>query len=382
MIYLDNAATTMPYNEVTEEMARVDKEFFANPSSMHTAGYDAEKKVKLAEETVLNSIGGTDGKLIFTSGGTESNNLALFGTVFSALKRKPHIITTKIEHPAILEPARALEELGAEITYISPDEKGFVNPDDVVKNIKDNTKLVSVMAVNNETGAIQPIAEICQKVKALNNRILVHSDCVQAFGNIKINAKAWGIDMLSLSGHKIHGPKGVGGLYIAKNVRINPIILGGHQQDNLRSGTHNTTGIMGFSKAVQLMQERFFEKSEKLSVLKKRLIETLKENDLFEINNEGEQYSSHIISIRVKNVRAEVLLHALEPYGICISAGSACSSNKPSPSHVLTSMGFDKKKIEETIRVSTGSFTTEADIDAFCDAVINEAEALSRFTRV
>ncbi len=382
MIYLDNAATTMPYNEVTEEMAKADREFFANPSSMHTAGYNAEKKVNDAEDLILKAIGGTGGKLIFTSGGTESNNLAFFGTVFSTLKRKPHIITTKIEHPSVLEPAKALEALGAEVTYISPDEKGFINPDDVLNSVKDNTVFVSVMAVNNETGAIQPIAEIAKKVKSKNSRILVHTDCVQAFGNIKICASLWGVDLISLSGHKIHGPKGVGGLYVAKNVRLNPVILGGHQQNNLRSGTHNTTGIIGFSKAVCIMEESFSEKCEKLKALKNKLIENLKENDLFEINNGGDLYSPHIISMRIKNVRAEVILHALESYGICISAGSACSSNKPSPSHVLTAMGYDKKKIEETIRVSTGAFSTIADINAFCDTAVKEASALSRFTRV
>lgn len=382
MIYLDNAATTKPHIDVTEEMARGDREFFANPSSMHLAGYSAEKIVNASEETILKSIGGVGGKFIFTSGGTESNNLAFFGSVFSSLKRNPHIITTKIEHPSVLEPAKALETLGAEVTYISPDEKGFISPDEVEKNIRENTVFVSVMSVNNETGAIQPIAEIIKKVKAKNKNIIFHTDCVQGLGNIKINASKMGADMISFSAHKIHGPKGVGGLYVAKSIRINPTILGGHQQNNLRSGTHNTTGIIGFSKAVELMEESFLQKFEKLKTLKSELIKSLVGSDLFEINNEGENYSPHIISIRVKNVRAEVLLHALEPYGICISAGSACSSNKPAPSHVLAAQGYDKKRIEETIRVSTGFYTTESEIKAFCDAVKKEAGALSKFTRV
>lgn len=382
MIYLDNAATTKPHIEVTEEMAKADREFYANPSSMHSAGYSAEKMTHASEETLLKSIGGLGGKFIFTSGGTESNNLAFFGAVFSSLKRKPHIITTKIEHPSVLEPAKALESLGAEVTYVSPDENGFINPDDIEKNIRENTHLVSVMSVNNETGAIQPIAEITKKIKSKNKDILVHTDCVQGFGNIKINALKMGVDMISLSAHKIHGPKGVGGLYVAKNARISPMVLGGHQQGNMRSGTHNTTGILGFAKAVELLEKSFYEKNEKLISLKKQLVLNLGENPLFEINNTGEEYSSHIISIRVKNVRAEVLLHALEPYGICISAGSACSSNKPAPSHVLAAQGYDKKHIEETIRVSAGFFTTESEISAFCDAVKKEAAALSKFTRV
>ena len=382
MIYLDNAATTRALDAVLREMDDVNREYFANPSSMHAAGYLAEKKVQSATATALASIGAKDGTFLFTSGGTESNNLAFFGVLQRAIKRKPHIITTKIEHPSVLEPVRFLEELGVSVTYVGVDENGFVSPDDVAAAVQENTMLVSVMYVNNETGAVQPIGEIVKKVKAAKQDVLFHTDCVQAMGVVDIQTDHLGIDMLSLSAHKLHGPKGVGGFYCRKNIPLKPAILGGHQQNNLRSGTLNTPGICGFQKAMELTTKTLDEKCEHLLRLKNRLIENLKGSPLFSVNNNGDGYSPHIISLRVKNVRAEVLLHALESSGICISAGSACSSNKPAPSHVLTAMGYDRKRIEETVRISTSVQNTEQEIDTFCQILMKEAETLSKFTRV
>lgn len=382
MIYLDNAATTRPFDEVIAEMETVQKEYYANPASMHLAGYEAEKKVTAAQEFALSSIGARQGTFLFTSGGTESNNLAFFGTLKSALKRAPHIITTKIEHPSILEPLAFLEEHGASVTYVGVDSRGFVDPEEVAEAVTDKTALVSVMYVNNETGAIQPIEKISRSVKAKNKKILFHTDCVQAFGNVSIDAVKQGIDMLSLSGHKINGPKGIGGFYAAPGIHLTPAIFGGHQQKNLRSGTLNTPGICGFAKAMELTLKNFEEKSNRLKALKAQLVDALLENPLFTVNNLGDDYSPHIINISVKNTRAEVLLHALEAHGICISAGSACASNHPEPSHVLTAMGFDKKTTEGTVRVSLGSFTTEEEIDIFCEHLTKEAALLSRFTRI
>lgn len=381
MIYLDNAATTCAFPEVTKIICQMNKDFYANPSSMHSLGYKAEKELAKAKEGLLLSIGAKSGELIFTSGGTESNNQILFGTLFSQIKRKPHIIVSAIEHPSVLEPVKMLETLGCEVTYIAPDECGVIRAESIVSAIRDNMRLVSVMAVNNETGAINPIADIVKKVKEKNPEIIVHSDCVQAMGNIKISVDKWGVDAISLSAHKICGPKGVGALYVRDKVRVLPLILGGHQQKNLRSGTENLPGIAGFCKAAEIMSENFVKKSEHLYVLKEEIIKRLKETDGFIINNEGSMYSSHIVSIRVKNVRSEVLLHALESHGICVSAGSACSTNKPAPSHVLLAQGFDRKHIEETIRVSLGSFNTMDEIEEFCDILIKEAETLSRFVR-
>lgn len=379
MIYLDNAATTRPYDCVIAAMNEINSDFYANPSSMHAAGYAAEKKLKEAKDKILSSIGARSGKLVFTSGGTESNNQIFFGVLKNAIKRKPHIITTAIEHPSVLEPVKALEALGCEVTFVVPDEFGVIRADAVADAVKENTKLVSVMAVNNETGAINPIADIVKKVKKKNADIVVHSDCVQAMGNIMVNVDSWGVDAISLSAHKLCGPRGVGALYIRDKVRVLPYILGGHQQKNLRSGTENVAGAVGFSVAMEETTKTFSEKQEKLKALKEKIISSLDDN--FDINNPGDMYSSHIVSVRVKNTRAEVLLHALEVHGICVSAGSACSTNKPAPSHVLLAQGYDRKHIEETIRISTGVYNTEEEIDKFCEILIKEAAALSRFTR-
>lgn len=379
MIYLDNAATTRPLCAVLDAMNEINRDFFANPSSMHAAGYAAEKKLTEAKEKIMSSIGVRSGELVFTSGGTESNNQIFFGILKNAIKRKPHIITTAIEHPSVLEPVKSLENLGCEVTYITPDEFGIISPHMVANAVKENTKIVSVMAVNNETGAINPIADIVKKVKAKNSDIIVHSDCVQAMGNIKVNVDSWGVDAISLSAHKICGPRGVGALYIRQNVRVLPYILGGHQQKNLRSGTENVAGAVGFSVAMDNSVKTFDEKQKRLNALKEQIILSLDDN--FIINNQGEMYSPHIVSIRVKNVRAEVLLHALEAHGICVSAGSACSTNKPAPSHVLLAQGYERKHIEETIRVSLGVYNTEEEINTFCRILKEEAAALSRFTR-
>ncbi len=379
MIYLDNAATTKPYDLVLDAMNEINRDFYANPSSMHSAGYAAEKKLSDAKEKLMLSIGARSGELVFTSGGTESNNQIFFGILKNAIKRKPHIITTAIEHPSVLEPVKFLEQLGCEVTYITPDEFGVISAVAVANAVKENTKIVSVMAVNNETGAINPISDIVKKVKAKNTDIIVHSDCVQAMGNIKINVDSWGVDAISLSAHKICGPRGVGVLYIRQNVRVLPYILGGHQQKNLRSGTENVAGAVGFGVAAEEVVKTFDEKQNRLSALKEKIISSLDEN--FIINNQGEMYSPHIVSIRVRNVRAEVLLHALESHGICISAGSACSTNKPAPSHVLLAQGYDRKHIEETIRVSLGVYNTEEEINTFCRILKEEAAALSKFTR-
>ena len=379
MIYLDNAATTRPYDLVLDAMNEINRDFYANPSSMHSAGYAAEKKLSDAKEKLMLSIGARSGELVFTSGGTESNNQIFFGILKNAIKRKPHIITTSIEHPSVLEPVKALEALGCEVTYITPDEFGVICADAVANAVKENTKIVSVMAVNNETGAINPIADIVKRVKAKNADIVVHSDCVQAMGNIKINVDSWGVDAISLSAHKICGPRGVGMLYIRQNVRVLPYILGGHQQKNLRSGTENVAGAVGFGVAAEEVVKTFDEKQNRLSALKEKIISSLDDN--FIINNQGDMYSPHIVSIRVRNVRAEVLLHALEAHGICVSAGSACSTNKPAPSHVLLAQGYDRKHIEETIRVSLGVYNTEEEINTFCRILKEESAALSRFTR-
>lgn len=379
MIYLDNAATTKICDEAQRAVNEINTDFYANPSSMHTLGYMAEKKLRQAKEILMKTIGAKSGDFIFTSGGTESNNQAFFGVLKNKIKRHPHIITTKIEHPSVLECAKFLEELGCEVTYVAPDENGVISAESVTDAIKENTALVSVMAVNNETGAIAPIEQITKAVKSKNKDIIVHTDCVQALSNIKIEATRWGVDLLSVSAHKVCGPKGVGGLYVSDKVKLLPLILGGHQQKNLRSGTQDVAGAYGFSAACEVFGKNMDEKHQKYITLKQLLTDNLP--DFISVNNNGDMYSPHVVSLRVKNVRAEVLLHALETEGICISAGSACSTNKPAPSHVLLAQGFDRKHIEETIRVSFGPYNTEDEIKTFCACLTKHATALARFTR-
>lgn len=379
MIYLDNAATTKICDEAQRAVNEINTDFYANPSSMHTLGYMAEKKLRQAKEILMKTIGAKSGDFIFTSGGTESNNQAFFGVLKNKIKRHPHIITTKIEHPSVLECAKFLEELGCEVTYVAPDENGVISAESVTDAIKENTALVSVMAVNNETGAIAPIEQITKAVKSKNKDIIVHTDCVQALSNIKIEATRWGVDLLSVSAHKVCGPKGVGGLYVSDKVKLLPLILGGHQQKNLRSGTQDVAGACGFSVACEVFGKNMDEKHTKYITLKQLLADNLP--DFISVNNNGDMYSPHVVSLRVKNVRAEVLLHALETEGICISAGSACSTNKPAPSHVLLAQGFDRKHIEETIRVSFGPYNTEDEIKEFCACLTKHATALARFTR-
>lgn len=379
MIYLDNAATTKICDEAQRAVNEINTDFYANPSSMHTLGYMAEKKLRQAKEILMKTIGAKSGDFIFTSGGTESNNQAFFGVLKNKIKRHPHIITTKIEHPSVLECAKFLEELGCEVTYVAPDENGVISAESVTDAIKENTALVSVMAVNNETGAIAPIEQITKAVKSKNKDIIVHTDCVQALSNIKIEATRWGVDLLSVSAHKVCGPKGVGGLYVSDKVKLLPLILGGHQQKNLRSGTQDVAGAYGFSAACEVFGKNMDEKHQKYITLKQLLTDNLP--DFISVNNNGDMYSPHVVSLRVKNVRAEVLLHALETEGICISAGSACSTNKPAPSHVLLAQGFDRKHIEETIRVSFGPYNTEDEIKEFCACLTKHATALARFTR-
>ncbi len=379
MIYLDNAATTKMCSESLSVLNEINNDFFANPSSQHSAGYMAEKKLKEAKEILMSAIGAKSGDFIFTSGGTESNNQACFGVLKNQIKRNPHIITTKIEHPSVLEPVKFLEDLGVEVTYIAPSDDGVISAESIAAAVKENTVFVSVMAVNNETGAISPIAEIVKAVKSKKRDVIVHTDCVQAMGNIEIEATRWGVDLLSVSAHKICGPKGVGGLYVSDKVRMLPLILGGHQQKNLRSGTENVPGICSFAKAAEICTKEMGKKRENNKKLKEFIVENIDDN--FIINNIGENFSHHIVSMRVKNVRAEVLLHALETHGICVSAGSACSTNKPAPSHVLLAQGYDRKHIEETIRISFGPDNTLDEIKTFLEILKKEAAALSRFTR-
>ena len=376
--YLDNAATTFVFPEVKDLMGKVMEEDFGNPSSLHKKGVKAEQYIKEAKETIAKFLKVEPKEIVFTSGGTESNNMALIGSAYANQRRGKHIITTRIEHASVYEPLMHLEKEGFQITYLPVDEHGIVKIDALKEALTDETILVSIMYVNNEIGSIQPIEEIGKIIKSYREDILFHVDAIQAYGKLKIYPKRAKVDLLSVSGHKIHGPKGSGFLYIKDKTKIQPILFGGGQQKGMRSGTENVPAIAGLSLASKLMYENHEEKIEKLNILKERFIKGVSEIENV-TNNSGE--APHIISISFPRVRSEVLLHALEEKGVYVSSGSACSSNHPAISGTLKAIGLDKNHWESTLRFSLSIFTTEEEVDFAIQCLKELVPVLRRFTR-
>lgn len=378
MIYLDNAATTRVFPEVADAVMEAMTTTYGNPSSMHLMGFEAEKKVKNAAETISRLLKVNAREIIFTSGGTESNNMALIGGANGYKRSGKHIITTAIEHASVYNPMFYLEEQGYEVTYLPVDKQGIVKLDKLKEALREDTILVSVMYVNNEVGAVQPIEEIGKIVKEYHSDILFHVDAIQAFGKLPIYPKRMGIDLLSASSHKIHGPKGMGFLYMRDKLKIKPLILGGGQQKDMRSGTENVPGIVGMALAADLMQQRHEELLANMTKCKNRLIEGAMSIENVQ-NNSGE--APHIVSLSFPGIRSEVLLHALEEKGICVSSGSACSSNHPQVSGTLKGMGLSKDYYESTIRFSFSYYTTIEDIEATIVALKELVPVLRRFVR-
>lgn len=376
--YLDNAATTFVFPEVKDLMGKVMEEDFGNPSSLHKKGVKAEQYIKEAKETIAKFLKVEPKEIVFTSGGTESNNMALIGSAYANQRRGKHIITTRIEHASVYEPLMHLEKEGFQITYLPVDEHGIVKLDALKEALTDETILVSIMYVNNEIGSIQPIEEIGKIIKSYREDIVFHVDAIQAYGKLKIYPKRAKIDLLSVSGHKIHGPKGSGFLYIKDKTKIQPILFGGGQQKGMRSGTENVPAIAGLSLASKFMYENHEEKIEKLNALKERFIKGVSEIENVK-NNSGE--APHIISISFPGVRSEVLLHALEEKGVYVSSGSACSSNHPAISGTLKAIGLDKNHWESTLRFSLSIFTTEEEVDFAVQCLKELVPVLRRFTR-
>ncbi len=376
--YLDNAATTFVFPQVKDLMGKVMEEDFGNPSSLHKKGVEAEQYIKEAKETIAKFLKVEPKEIVFTSGGTESNNMALIGSAYANQRRGKHIITTRIEHASVYEPLMHLEKEGFQITYLPVDEHGIVKLDALKEALTDETVLVSIMYVNNEIGSIQPIEEIGKIIKSYREDILFHVDAIQAYGKLKIYPKRAKVDLLSVSGHKIHGPKGSGFLYIKDKTKIQPILFGGGQQKGMRSGTENVPAIAGLSLASKFMYENHEEKIEKLNTLKERLIKGVSEIENV-TNNSGE--APHIISISFPGVRSEVLLHALEEKGVYVSSGSACSSNHPAISGTLKAIGLDKSHWESTLRFSLSIFTTEEEVDFAVQCLKELVPVLRRFTR-
>lgn len=386
-VYLDNSATTRAYDQVIDFMAKVQRDHYGNPSSLHTLGIDAEKYVKAARKSFAAAIGASEEEVYFTSCGTESDNTALMGACRGRNKQGRKIITTSVEHPAILEPLKKLESMGFEVEYIGVDKKCRFNLEQFKQAINEDVILISVMAVNNETGTIMPIEEI-GKIKDEFNRahgteILLHTDAVQALGKITLDmgSNLKSVDMMSVSAHKIHGPKGVGGLYIKKGDHIHPFMLGGGQERGFRSGTENTAGIAGFGKAIEVAFSD--ERSRLKNVVKARetLLCALKDqvSDIIINSPEDEAGCPSVLSVSFLGTRGEVLLHTLEQDNIFVSTGSACSSNKKGQSHVLTAMGLLPKEIEGTIRFSFSQFNTEEEMLYTAQKV---KEAVRRFRKL
>ena len=392
-VYLDNSATTKITDRVRDIMIKVLYEDYGNPSSMHRMGVNAEKYMKEAAQIIADSLKVEPKEIIFTSGGTEANNLALIGTAMAYQRRGKHIITTRIEHPSVHQPLLYLEENGYKIDFIPVDRTGKILKDKLYNAINDETQIVSVMFVNNEIGSVQDIEEIAREIKKIKNDIIFHVDAVQAFGKYRIHPRRMGIDLLSISGHKIHGPKGIGALYVNDNIRLKPIIFGGGHQRGLRSGTENVPAIAGLGQAVKDIYENFEQKVNKMYELKQLIIKELSGLDGVTINGLPEECesnyemehikmtASHIVSASFEGVRSEVLLHALEDRGVYVSSGSACSSHHPQPSATLSAIGIPKILLDSTIRISISEMTTEEEIQYAIEQIRDLVPKLRRYTR-
>ena len=381
-VYLDNSATTRCFDEVAVLMTQIMCEDYGNPSSLHRKGVQAEQYIRNAKEVIARNLKVNEKEILFTSGGTESDNLALRGCAYANCRSGRHLITTQIEHPAILQTMKHLEEEGFRVTYLPVDSKGCIRLEDLERAITGETILVSIMHTNNEVGSMQQIAEEGALIKRINPRILFHVDAVQGYGKFKIYPKKLKIDLLSVSGHKIHGPKGVGFLYVDEKVKMKPIIFGGGQQGNARSGTENVPGVAGLAKAVELIYQNLDEEVEKLYCLKRAFVEGVSKIDDAMINGHlDEAGAPHVVSVSFKGVRSEVLLHALEDKGIYVSAGSACSAHKPQPSATLQAMGVDKELLGSTIRFSFSIFTTMEEINYTLQAMYDIIPMLRKYTR-
>lgn len=381
-VYFDNAATTRCDGQAVKLMQRILLEDYGNPSSLHKKGMEAEAYIKTACAQLARILKVAEKELIFTSGGTESNNLALIGTALANQRAGKHIITTAIEHASVYNPLIFLEGLGFEVTYLPVDGTGVLALEELENAVRSDTILVSLMHVNNEIGTIEPVAEAARLIHEKNPDTLIHVDAIQSFGKLKIYPRRLGIDMLSVSGHKIHGPKGVGFLYVKDKTKIKPFIHGGGQQKNMRSGTENVAGIAALGAAAEALYHGFDEKIARLYELRSYFCRGLSRLDGVTINGaEGEKGAPHIVSVSFEGVRAEVLLHALEERGIYVSAGSACSSNHPAISGTLQAIGVRRELLDATIRFSMSVESTREEADYVLAQLEELLPQLRRFRR-
>ena len=379
--YLDNSATTRAFDEVAELVAKVMTSEYGNASSVHHMGVISANRLSEARDIISSTLKVDPQEIIFTSGGTESDNMSILGVAKANAWRGKHIITTAIEHPAILEATTHLENEGFEVTYLPVGNDGVVDINTLKSAIRDDTILVSMMFVNNEIGAVEPIEEAGRLIKSINKDIVFHVDAVQAYGKVMIRPRTMNIDLLSVSSHKIHGPKGVGFLYIRKGTKITPICYGGGQQKGMRSGTENVPGIAGMALAAKRCYENFDAHIKEMYELKKYLILSLQDRltDIKINGPECEKGAPHIVSLSIKGLAAETVLNMLSSKGIYVSAGSACTSNNPHISDTLQAIGLDKSLLESTIRISLSMMTTREEIDYFLDTLCSQVETMRKF---
>ena len=369
-IYLDNSATTKVYKEAAEAAFEVMTENYGNPSSLHMKGVEAEKILEEARKDIAEAIGGNPDGLYFTSGGTEANNLAVIGGALAKKRKGNKIVVSAYEHDSVIKSAKQLESMGFSVTWLKPDENGIITPLSVFEAVDEKTVLVSVMLVNNEIGAINPIKEICAAAKRKNPEILFHTDAVQGFCKVPFKAEKSGVDLVTVTAHKIGGPKGIGALWIKKGARVLPQHFGGEQEKQLRPGTQAMPLIAAFGKAVQLENASSSERKERMKMLESYLKESISKIDGILLNSK-EDAIPNIVNISVPGIRSEIMLHFLENRGIYVSSGSACALG--AKSHVLAAMGYDSARIDSAVRISFGRDTEKEDIDelvaALCDAM-------------
>lgn len=376
-VYMDNSATTKPYDEVIEAMVDIMKNYYGNPSSAHMHGIRGEKKLNEARQIIAKTINCTKDEIIFTSGGSESNNFLIRGFA----KQGVHMITSQIEHPSVLNTFRELERQGIKVTYLSTDNKGRINLNELSESITKDTVLVSVMHVNNEIGIIQDINTIGNMIKEKSSRAKFHVDAIQSYGKLNIDVKRDNIDLLSISGHKIHGPKGVGVAYIKRGLNPQPLIYGGGQEKKLRSGTENLPAITGVAVAADKKFRNMQENFNKVQEIKQYFIDKLKHIDDIKINSEGEEFSPYILSVSFRGVRGEVLLHALEENEIYVSTGSACSARLHEKSYSLESIRLNEEEIEGTMRFSFSEYNSKKEVDYVVEALKKSLSFLRRLKR-
>ena len=384
--YLDNSATTRCSDRACQVMVDLLTKDYGNPYSLHMKGIEAERFVETAKKKIAKTLRVSEKEIIFTSGGTESNNLAIIGAAMANRRAGNHIITTSIEHASVENPMEFLKEQGFEITYLSVDENGIISLEELEEAVTEQTILVSMMQVNNEIGAIEPVAEAAELIKKKNPATLIHVDAIQSYGKMYIYPKKLGIDMLSVSGHKIHGPKGSGFLWVKEKTKLKPLILGGGQQKGMRSGTENVPAIAGLGEAAEEIYENLDEKRAHLYGLKQRFIDGIEKLEGTHVNGKtGEDSAPHIVSVSFEGIRSEVLLHSLEDRGIYVSSGSACSSNnhagKQKGSKTLRNIHLKENLLDSTLRFSFSVHTTEEEIDYALEVLGELLPVLKKYTR-